>query len=1004
MDLGEALRVLELPRFASEEEVRAAYKRLAVSSHPDKGGTAEAFDAVRKAYDALTQGWARAEMAAAAGGRTRQARSAAAGGRGARGRGAAGAPTSLARAMAARRQAQRQGAAAAAGGAPRAAAAEAGGRATSTAARQQRRRAAQQQQQQEQPDARKRPNAPVAAEPVHAEQPASAEPKDEWGAANAPPAQQQQQQRRQGGRAGGADAQPEEQQEGEQERSMDVPESDLLAAGHAAYARGDLQSALAYYDGAEHALVARSEAGAAGAEAVELGTRLGEAMEARCRTHLRLGNALAALPDAAAAAALRPMWMAAFVTKGEAMLALQMWAGAVAALQRAAELAEIVDGGGGSAAGNGADGPGGHAFRRSDVGRLLDEARAVLHSKACVGVAHAGSAVTCIELLKPHPLAHLLKKKKKKKKEKTDADDAPAGDDKPDIRVAVGCESGLAFVFAVPSGECVATLEGHEAAVTALAWCPDGSGLLATASADGTARLWTMSDEGCDAECAAVLRGHEAPLRCVSFDAFGAVLATAGDDRRPILWDSHTGLMRMAMAPLHKKRINKCVFSPSGRQLTTASDDEDCRVWDLMGDIEGPGECLHTLRWTAGRINELCYTPCGRMIVFATHCAEAARVRQNRLLVFSAVSGRILRYYDSHLCAMTALSFRPGRDEENEYDIMLTSSLDGTIVEWEIKGEPVGEGKPETVIDKFKGLPLSGDALKAVQVTLRGMGETLHAGDGCFTGAFHGVAYAPDGKRFAAISQDGTLRILTSIAKSTLREWQCPAPQRHLAYSSCGAALVTADDEGRVSMWDPAAEAEGLLAKEYRSQLRLLAEGASEDEVRAVIGPLLLEAASGGTDGQGGQGEVVATGSARTSATGGSEAAGVVLPSAAQARGLLEQLGSDGEEDEGEGDIDVADPEADKGKLGALKPRPNRGLGLGYSVNPLGVVVSADPKSLGLERTGEDAELYGPGGVPLAITFAENNPDEQQMHRLAPDLQEAIRYKGPEAYAQPAGQ
>ena len=50
MDLGEALRALNLPRFASEADVKVAYKKLAVKSHPDKGGSAEQFDRGARAH------------------------------------------------------------------------------------------------------------------------------------------------------------------------------------------------------------------------------------------------------------------------------------------------------------------------------------------------------------------------------------------------------------------------------------------------------------------------------------------------------------------------------------------------------------------------------------------------------------------------------------------------------------------------------------------------------------------------------------------------------------------------------------------------------------------------------------------------------------------------------------------------------------------------------------------------------------------------------------------
>ena len=46
-------RVLGIPRNASEEEIRAAYKVEVVKAHPDKGGTPQRFKEVQKAYETL---------------------------------------------------------------------------------------------------------------------------------------------------------------------------------------------------------------------------------------------------------------------------------------------------------------------------------------------------------------------------------------------------------------------------------------------------------------------------------------------------------------------------------------------------------------------------------------------------------------------------------------------------------------------------------------------------------------------------------------------------------------------------------------------------------------------------------------------------------------------------------------------------------------------------------------------------------------------------------------
>lgn len=43
--------ILGLPEGATEAEIKRAYRRLAALHHPDRGGDAEAFTRVRRAYE-----------------------------------------------------------------------------------------------------------------------------------------------------------------------------------------------------------------------------------------------------------------------------------------------------------------------------------------------------------------------------------------------------------------------------------------------------------------------------------------------------------------------------------------------------------------------------------------------------------------------------------------------------------------------------------------------------------------------------------------------------------------------------------------------------------------------------------------------------------------------------------------------------------------------------------------------------------------------------------------
>lgn len=54
MNKEEAYKILGITQDASADDIRLQYRRLAAKTHPDKGGSAEEFRIIRKAYKSLS--------------------------------------------------------------------------------------------------------------------------------------------------------------------------------------------------------------------------------------------------------------------------------------------------------------------------------------------------------------------------------------------------------------------------------------------------------------------------------------------------------------------------------------------------------------------------------------------------------------------------------------------------------------------------------------------------------------------------------------------------------------------------------------------------------------------------------------------------------------------------------------------------------------------------------------------------------------------------------------
>ncbi|WP_238430829.1 WD40 repeat domain-containing serine/threonine protein kinase [Frankia nepalensis] len=210
----------------------------------------------------------------------------------------------------------------------------------------------------------------------------------------------------------------------------------------------------------------------------------------------------------------------------------------------------------------------------------------------------------------------------------------------------VGLRGGLVgenIVAVAPFGE---PLAGHTGDVLSVAFAPDGA-TLATTSADGAVRLWSVGDAGAVA-FGAPLRGHEGRVLAAAFSPDGRVLATGGGDHTARLW--RLGAMTSQIADLpdplrrssgnpaagpagtpgghrelgvafgHTDQVTAVAFGPAGRLLASASLDGTARLWEVDRAATGPA-AVHPvgrpLTGHQGKVLAAAFSPGGELLATA---------------------------------------------------------------------------------------------------------------------------------------------------------------------------------------------------------------------------------------------------------------------------------------------------------------------------------------------------------------------------------------------------
>ncbi|WYZ35383.1 hypothetical protein EsH8_X_000030 [Colletotrichum jinshuiense] len=299
-----------------------------------------------------------------------------------------------------------------------------------------------------------------------------------------------------------------------------------------------------------------------------------------------------------------------------------------------------------------------------------------------------------------------------------------------------------------------------------------------------TVKLWDVVT----GQCQQTLEGHSNWVNSVAFSPDGRQLASASDDETVKLWDVVTGQCQQTLEG-HSDLVNSVAFSPDGRQLASASNDETVKLWDVA-----TGQCQQTLEGHGYLVNSVAFSPDGRQLVSASS--------DKTVKLWNIVTGQCQQTLEGHRDSVNSIAFSPdGRQ-------LASASNDQTVKLWDVatgQCQQTLEGHNDlvnSVAFSPDGRQLASASTKTVKLWDIVTGQCQQTLEG-HSDWVNSVAFSPDGRQLASTSNDKTIKlwdVATGQCQQTLEghsNWV-----NSVAFSPDGRQLASASDDKTVKLWD----------------------------------------------------------------------------------------------------------------------------------------------------------------------------------------------------------
>lgn len=347
--------------------------------------------------------------------------------------------------------------------------------------------------------------------------------------------------------------------------------------------------------------------------------------------------------------------------------------------------------------------------------------------------------------------------------------------------------------------------------ITSLCYSPDGK-YIASGRFHGTIQIWDVKDGSLIREDGP-RDGELISSICYSptgdLVAFGQMVnfGVFGDHSRPIyIWNIMNG-GKIRSLNGHKGTINSISFSPDGRFIASASEEETCiRIWDTISETQ-----VGSLVGHERTITKICYSLDGRSLISAS---EDKTIRIWDLGTYTQIGNPLI----GHEASIISLSY------SSDGKSIISGSKDGNIRIWKIEtGELmkvyqlnnlsdmqtlcVNPSKEEVAVALGKGI------IKMWNITKRAKNKTIVVG----LEGFEAVCYSPNG-RYIAYGGDDDAIYIWDIETSKDLNYSFVGHKKKVTsvcYSPDGKYIVSGSGDGTIRIWN-AENGQQISLKEHQ--------------------------------------------------------------------------------------------------------------------------------------------------------------------------------------------